>query len=96
MKTGLQPLKNIKETRDMIDCRFSERAANINHKKIKVQIQNKKTGIITHNHSKVDTRGNNNPKCAILICTLVFKPLNQAGRVSGHLLMKYILGVCWY
>jgi len=49
-----------KETRDMIDCRFSKRAANMKRLKCKfkdeVQIQIKKIGIITHNHSKIDTR----------------------------------------
>jgi hypothetical protein len=28
----------------------------------------------THNHTKIDTRGNINPKSVTLVCTLVFKP----------------------
>ncbi len=64
--------------------KFSKRAANFAHEKSKCKFKIRNwVQLEAHNHSKIDTRGEGNSKHTTLICTLVFKPQNQAGRVCN-------------
>jgi len=93
MKTRLQPLKNRKKQETCLKVQQeSSQLRSWEDFKCKFKIR-KWVQLEAHNHSKIDTKGEGNSKRATLICTLVFKPQNQAGWVSLWLfLAQYIPG----
>jgi hypothetical protein len=94
-------IENQKETRDMLESSTREQPTSL-MKRFKCKFKIRKwVKLEAHNHSKIDTKGEGNSKRATLICTLVFKPQNQAGWVSLWLFsVQYIPGgmliLNWY
>jgi hypothetical protein len=74
MKTRLQPLKNRKKQEDMLEGSVREQPTSLVERlKCKFKIR-RLVQLEGHNHSKIDTRGEGNPKRATLVYTLIFEP----------------------